>query len=73
VGEPARGRRKQAPSLSPQKVGKGRYLGIRFGGKNSMKITTLIVALLAFALFMGTAMVVSVQTQPVVACSGPNC
>jgi hypothetical protein len=40
-----------------------------------MKITTIIVALLAFALFMGTLMVVSVHTQPVVACvsANPNC
>jgi hypothetical protein len=38
-----------------------------------MKITTLIFALLALALGAGTAMVVSVQTQPIVACSGSNC
>jgi hypothetical protein len=45
----------------------------RFGGKNNMKIITLILALLALALGTGTAMVLSVQTQPVVACSTPNC
>jgi hypothetical protein len=38
-----------------------------------MKVTTLIVALLALALGTGTAIVVSVQTQPVVACAGSSC
>jgi len=38
-----------------------------------MKIITLILGLLALALGTGTAMVHSVQTQPVVACSTANC
>jgi hypothetical protein len=42
-------------------------------GEKIMKITTLILALLALALGTGTAIVVSVQTQPVVACGSPNC
>jgi hypothetical protein len=41
--------------------------------RNNMKITTLILALLALALGTGTAIVVSVQTQPIVACGSPNC
>jgi hypothetical protein len=42
-------------------------------GEKIMKVTTLILALLALALGTGTAIVVSVQTQPVVACGSPNC
>jgi hypothetical protein len=42
-------------------------------GEKIMKVTTLILALLALALGTGTAMVVSVQTQPVVTCGSPNC
>ena len=37
-----------------------------------MKITTLILALLVLALGTGTAMVLSLQTQPVVACDSPK-
>jgi hypothetical protein len=42
-------------------------------GKKIMKVTTLILALLALALATGTAMVTSIQMQPVAACGGPNC
>jgi hypothetical protein len=42
-------------------------------GEKIMKVTTLILALLALALATGTAMVTSIQMQPVAACGGPNC
>ena len=38
-----------------------------------MKVTGLIVALLALVLGAGTAIVVSVQMQPVVACASSSC
>jgi hypothetical protein len=38
-----------------------------------MKVTTVIVALLALVLGTGTAIVISVQMQPVVACASSNC
>jgi hypothetical protein len=49
------------------------YIRYLLCGKKIMKVTTLILALLALALGVGTAIVGSVQTQPVVACGSPNC
>lgn len=42
-------------------------------GEKIMKVTTLILALLALALGTGTAMVVSVRTQPIATCGSANC
>jgi hypothetical protein len=68
---------------SPQKVGKRRFLMkgsellVRardniLGG--IVKITALIVVLLALAVGTGAAMVASVHKEPVLlACGGPNC
>jgi hypothetical protein len=58
----------------PEKAGKRRFLrNIHRWGGSIVKITALIV-LLALAMTTGTAMIVSVQKEPVLlACGGVNC
>ena len=64
------GRVKQLP---PPKSRKTLILRYPLWGGKVMKVTTLIVALLALALGTGTAIIVSVQMQPVVACASSSC
>jgi uncharacterized iron-regulated membrane protein len=66
---------KHPATTCPQKAGKRRFLrNIHRWGGSIVKITALIIVLLVLAMATGTAMVVSVQKEPVLlACGGLNC
>jgi hypothetical protein len=66
-------RKPRRPHYWPPKSRKTLIFSDLLWGEKIMKVTTLILALLALALGTGTAMVVSVQTQPLVACGSSNC
>jgi hypothetical protein len=78
------GKSEMDETQKPQKVRKRRFLrtAIRADASRSrhckwrgvVKITTLIVLLLALAMGTGAAMIASAHKEPVLlACGGPNC